>query len=49
LFEAYRSDWIAEGRVGRMNIGKVATLGEAVVAFNPTERISRQTIIGVRP
>lgn len=38
-FEAHRSDWIVEGPAGRTNIGNVATLGEAVAAFNPTQRI----------
>ena len=33
----------------RTNIGNIATLDDAVAAFNPTERISGQTIIGVRP
>jgi len=33
----------------RANIGSVATLDDAVTAFNPTERISGQTIIRVRP
>jgi hypothetical protein len=33
----------------RTNIGKVATLDDAVAAFNPAERISGQTIIRVRP
>jgi NADPH:quinone reductase-like Zn-dependent oxidoreductase len=32
----------------RANIGKVATLDDAVAAFNPAERISGQTIIRVR-
>jgi hypothetical protein len=38
-------------RDGRLqtNIGNVATLDDAVAAFNPTERISGQTIIRVRP
>ena len=31
------------------DIGNVATLVDAVAAFNPTERISGQTIIHVRP
>jgi NADPH:quinone reductase-like Zn-dependent oxidoreductase len=31
------------------NIGKVATLDDAVAAFNPTERVIGQTIIRVRP
>lgn len=39
LFEAHRSDWIVEGRAGRTNIGYVATLGAAVAASNPTQRI----------
>jgi len=30
------------------NIGNVATLNDAVTAFNPTERISGQTIIRIR-
>jgi NADPH:quinone reductase-like Zn-dependent oxidoreductase len=33
----------------RTNIGNVATLDDAVAALNPTERISGQTIIRVRP
>ena len=33
----------------RTNIGSVATLDDAVAACNPTERISGQTIIRVRP
>ena len=33
----------------RTNIGNVAPLDDAVAAFNPTERISGQTIIRVRP
>ncbi|MDP1818838.1 MAG: hypothetical protein Q8K58_02970 [Acidimicrobiales bacterium] len=32
----------------RTNIGNVATLDDAVAAFNPTERISGQTIIRIR-
>ena len=32
-----------------MNIGNIATLDDAVAAFNPTERFSGQTIIRVRP
>jgi NADPH:quinone reductase-like Zn-dependent oxidoreductase len=39
---------VRDGRL-RTNIGKVATLDDAVAAFNPTERISGQTIIRVRP
>ena len=33
----------------RTNIGNVATLHDAVAAFNPTERIKGKTIIRVRP
>jgi NADPH:quinone reductase-like Zn-dependent oxidoreductase len=33
----------------RTNIGNVATLDDAVAAFNPTERTSGKTIIRVRP
>jgi NADPH:quinone reductase-like Zn-dependent oxidoreductase len=39
---------VRDGRL-RTNIGAVATLDGAVAAFNPTERISGQTIIRVRP
>src|SRR4051812_47539942 len=39
---------VREGRL-RTNIGNVATLDDAVAALNPTERISGQTIIRVRP
>ena len=39
---------VRDGRL-RTNIGKIATLGDAVAAFNPTERISGKTIIRVRP
>ena len=37
-----------DGRL-RTNIGNIATLDDAVTAFNPTERISGKTIIRVRP
>ncbi|MBY8855106.1 NADP-dependent oxidoreductase [Nocardia sp. CA2R105] len=37
-----------DGRL-RTNIGRVATLDDAVAAFNPTERINGKTIIRVRP
>ncbi|MPW10179.1 molecular chaperone GroES [Paraburkholderia sp. CNPSo 3155] len=30
-------------------MGKIATLDEAVAAFNPTERIRGKTVIQVRP
>ena len=33
----------------RTNIGKVATLDDAVAAFNPIERFTGKTIIRVRP
>jgi NADPH:quinone reductase-like Zn-dependent oxidoreductase len=39
---------VRDGRL-RTNIGTVATLDDAVAAFNPTERIIGQTIIRVRP
>ena len=39
---------VRDGRL-RTNIGTVATLDDAVAAFNPTERISGKTIIRVRP
>ena len=37
-----------DGRL-RTNVGNAATLGDAVATPNPTERISGQTIICVRP
>jgi NADPH:quinone reductase-like Zn-dependent oxidoreductase len=39
---------VRDGRL-RTNIGNVASLDDAVAALNPTERISGQTIIRVRP
>jgi NADPH:quinone reductase-like Zn-dependent oxidoreductase len=39
---------VRDGRL-RTNIGNVATLDDAVAAFNPTERIKGKTIIRVRP
>jgi NADPH:quinone reductase-like Zn-dependent oxidoreductase len=39
---------VRDGRL-RTNIGNVATLDDAVAALNPTERISGQTIIRIRP
>ena len=39
---------VRDGRL-RTNIGTVAALGDAVTAFNPTERIRGKTIIRVRP
>ncbi|HEY4197101.1 MAG TPA: NADP-dependent oxidoreductase [Mucilaginibacter sp.] len=39
---------VRDGRL-RTNIGTVATLDEAVAAFNPTKRISGKTIIRVHP
>ena len=39
---------VRDGRL-RTNIGNVATLDDAVAAFNPTERIKGKTIISVRP
>ena len=37
-----------DGRV-RTNVGKVATLDDAVAAFNPIKRVKGKTIIRVRP
>jgi NADPH:quinone reductase-like Zn-dependent oxidoreductase len=39
---------VRDGRL-RTNIGSVATLDDAVAAFNPTERVKGKTIISVRP
>jgi hypothetical protein len=39
---------VRDGRL-RTNIGDISTLDDAVVAFNPTERITGKTIIRVRP
>jgi NADPH:quinone reductase-like Zn-dependent oxidoreductase len=39
---------VRDGRL-RTNIGQVATLDDAVAAFNPTERIQGKTVIRVRP
>jgi NADPH:quinone reductase-like Zn-dependent oxidoreductase len=39
---------VRDGRL-RTNVGTVATLDNAVAAFNPTERRPGKTIIGVRP
>src|SRR4051812_15130541 len=39
---------VRDGRL-RTNIGNVATLDDAVAAFNPTERVKGKTIIRVRP
>jgi NADPH:quinone reductase-like Zn-dependent oxidoreductase len=39
---------VRDGRL-RTNIGNVATLDDAVAAFNPTRRISGKTIIRIRP
>jgi NADPH:quinone reductase-like Zn-dependent oxidoreductase len=39
---------VRDGRL-RANIGKIATLADAVAAFNPTERRNGKTIICVRP
>src|SRR5205809_4657299 len=39
---------VRDGRL-RTNIGNIATLDDAVAAFNPAGRISGQTIIRVRP
>ena len=39
---------VRDGRL-RTNIGNIATLDDAVAAFNPTKRINGKTIIRVRP
>jgi len=39
---------VRDGRL-RTNIGQIATLDDAVAAFNPTNRINGKTIIRVRP
>jgi NADPH:quinone reductase-like Zn-dependent oxidoreductase len=39
---------VRDGRL-RTNIGNIATLDDAVAAFNPGERISGKTIIRIRP
>jgi NADPH:quinone reductase-like Zn-dependent oxidoreductase len=39
---------VRDGRL-RTNIGAIATLDDAVAAFNPTKRIKGKTIIRVRP
>ena len=39
---------VRDGRL-RTAIGNVATLDDAVAAFNPTERVKGKTIIRVRP
>ena len=39
---------VRDGRL-RTNIGTVATLDDAVAAFNPTKRVNGKTIIRVRP
>jgi len=39
---------VRDGRL-RTNIGNIATLDDAIAAFNPTKRISGKTIIRVRP
>ncbi|TIT97531.1 MAG: NADP-dependent oxidoreductase, partial [Mesorhizobium sp.] len=39
---------VRDGRL-RKNIGNIATLDDAVAAFNPTERRKGKTVIRVRP
>jgi len=39
---------VRDGRL-RTNIGNIASLDEAVAAFNPTRRISGKTVIRIRP
>lgn len=51
LGKAQLSEIVRRARDGRVrtNIGNVATLDDAVAAFNPTERVKGKTIIRVRP
>jgi NADPH:quinone reductase-like Zn-dependent oxidoreductase len=48
---AQLSEVVQRERDGRLRtlIGNVATLGDAVAAFNPTDRVKGKTIIRVRP
>src|SRR3954449_6421788 len=48
---AHLSEIVRRARDGRVrtNIGKVATLDDAVAAFNPIKRVAGKTIIRVRP
>jgi len=48
---AQLSEVVQRVRDGRLRtvIGNVATLDDAVAAFNPTERVKGKTIIRVRP
>jgi NADPH:quinone reductase-like Zn-dependent oxidoreductase len=48
---AQLSEVVQRVRDGRLRtvIGNVATLDDAVAAFNPTERVEGKTIIRVRP
>jgi NADPH:quinone reductase-like Zn-dependent oxidoreductase len=48
---AQSSEIVRRARDGRLrtNIGKVATLDDAVAAFNPSKRVKGKTIIRVRP
>jgi len=39
---------VRDGRL-RTNIGHIATLEDAVAAFNPTDRRNGKTVISVRP
>lgn len=39
---------VREGRL-RTNIGQIASIDDAVAAFNPSERVSGKTVIRVRP
>ena len=39
---------VRDGRL-RTDIGNIATRDDGVAAFNPTQRVSGQTIIRVRP
>ena len=48
---AQLSEIVRQARDGRprTNMGNVATLDEAIAAFNPKERIKGKTIVSVRP
>ena len=48
---AQLSEVVQRVRDGRLRtvIGNVATLDDAVAAFNPTERVKGKTVIRVRP
>ena len=45
----WASSPVGAGRMTEGNIGNVATLDDAVAAFNPTDRVTGKTIIRIRP